>query len=152
MILQQLFRFSSIFRSAISVHLRRNIGLSAIVFNKAKELDPVQKLFIDKIREYNMKSQKAGGPADVGPEYQKDMAEEIAKIQRLYGGGDLTKFPDFKFEDLRNGENGQVFRWCIAAGTQCGTALLFAKSCHLIILGLEWFRTDICTLINFRES
>ncbi|CAM4417613.1 ATP synthase-coupling factor 6, mitochondrial [Lepidochelys kempii] len=99
MILQQLFRFSSIFRSAISVHLRRNIGLSAIVFNKAKELDPVQKLFIDKIREYNMKSQKAGGPADVGPEYQKDMAEEIAKIQRLYGGGDLTKFPDFKFEE-----------------------------------------------------
>ncbi|KAG6934509.1 ATP synthase, H+ transporting, mitochondrial Fo complex subunit F6 [Chelydra serpentina] len=99
MILQQLFRFSSIFRSAISVHLRRNIGLSAIVFNKAKELDPVQKLFIDKIREYNMKSQKAGGPADVGPEYQKDMTEEIAKIQRLYGGGDMTKFPDFKFEE-----------------------------------------------------
>uniref|UniRef100_A0A674K6D5 ATP synthase peripheral stalk subunit F6, mitochondrial n=1 Tax=Terrapene triunguis TaxID=2587831 RepID=A0A674K6D5_9SAUR len=99
MILQQLFRFSSIFRSAISIHLRRNIGLSAIVFNKAKELDPVQKLFIDKIREYNMKSQKAGGPADVGPEYQKNMAEEIAKIQRLYGGGDLTKFPDFKFEE-----------------------------------------------------
>lgn len=46
-----------------------------------------------------MKSQKAGGPADVSPEYQKDMAEEIAKIQRLYGGGDLTKFPDFKFEE-----------------------------------------------------
>ncbi|XP_067394313.1 ATP synthase-coupling factor 6, mitochondrial [Emydura macquarii macquarii] len=99
MILQQLFRFSSIFRSAVSIHLRRNIGLSAIVFNKVKELDPVQKLFIDKIREYNTKSQKSGGPADAGPEYQKDLAEETAKIQRLYGGGDLTKFPEFKFEE-----------------------------------------------------
>lgn len=57
MILQQLFRFSSVFKSAVSVHFRRNIGFSAIVFNKAKELDPVQKLFLDKIREYNTKSQ-----------------------------------------------------------------------------------------------
>ncbi|XP_066477753.1 ATP synthase-coupling factor 6, mitochondrial [Tiliqua scincoides] len=99
MILQQLFRISSIFQSAVSVHLRRNIGFSAIVFNKAKELDPVQKLFLDKIREYNTKSQKAGGPVDAGPEYEKDMSEEITKLQRLYGGGDLTKFPDFKFEE-----------------------------------------------------
>lgn len=56
MILHQILRLSSIFRSAVSVHLRRNIGLSAIVFNKTKELDPVQKLFLDKIREYNTKS------------------------------------------------------------------------------------------------
>lgn len=34
----------------------------------------------------------------MSPEYQKDMNEEIMKLQRLYGGGDLTKFPDFKFE------------------------------------------------------
>ncbi|KAJ6662470.1 hypothetical protein lerEdw1_011884 [Lerista edwardsae] len=99
MILQQLFRFSSVFKSAVSVHLRRNIGFSAIVFNKAKELDPVQKLFLDKIRDYNTKSQKTGGPVDAGPEYEKDMSEEITKLQRLYGGGDLTKFPDFKFEE-----------------------------------------------------
>ncbi|NXI60871.1 ATP5J factor, partial [Chloroceryle aenea] len=56
MILHQILRLSSIFRSAVSVHLRRNIGFSAIVFNKTKELDPVQKLFLDKIREYNTKS------------------------------------------------------------------------------------------------
>lgn len=55
--LQQLFRFSHIFRTAVSIHLRRNIGFSAVAFNKAKELDPVQKLFLDKIREYNTKSQ-----------------------------------------------------------------------------------------------
>lgn len=56
MILRQILRLSSLFHSAVSIHVRRNIGLSAIVFNKTKELDPVQKLFLDKIREYNTKS------------------------------------------------------------------------------------------------
>ncbi|XP_042316657.1 ATP synthase-coupling factor 6, mitochondrial [Sceloporus undulatus] len=99
MILQQLFRISSLLHSAFAVHLRRNIGFSAIAFNKAKELDPVQKLFLDKIRDYNTKSQKAGGPVDAGTEYERDMNEQVLKLQRLYGGGDLTKFPDFKFEE-----------------------------------------------------
>lgn len=56
MALNQLFQLSALFRSAVSVTLRRNIGISAVVFNKAKDLDPVQKLFLDKIREYNVKS------------------------------------------------------------------------------------------------
>ncbi|KFU87958.1 hypothetical protein M959_05432 [Chaetura pelagica] len=99
MILHQILRLSSIFRSAVSVHLRRNIGLSAVVFNKAKELDPVQKLFVDKLREYNTKSKQAGGPVDAGPEFQKDMTEALARLQRAYGEGDLTKFPEFKFQE-----------------------------------------------------
>ncbi|KAM8976097.1 ATP synthase peripheral stalk subunit F6, mitochondrial [Pelodytes ibericus] len=99
MIPQHLFSFSSLLRTAVSVHLRRNIGLTAIAFNKTKELDPIQKLFVDKIREYNTKSQKAGGPVDAAAQYQKDLNEEIIKLQRLYGSGDMTKFPDFKFVD-----------------------------------------------------
>ncbi|XP_073699232.1 ATP synthase-coupling factor 6, mitochondrial-like [Garra rufa] len=94
-----LFRVSSLLRSAVSVTLRRNIGLSAVVFNKAKDLDPVQKLFLDKIREYNTKSKAAGGVVDSGPAYQKNLTEEMTKLQRLYGGGDLTKFPQFKFPE-----------------------------------------------------
>lgn len=39
----------------------------------------------------------SGGVVDAGPSYQKNMTEEISKLQRLYGGGDLTKFPDFTF-------------------------------------------------------
>uniref|UniRef100_A0A8B9RVK5 ATP synthase peripheral stalk subunit F6, mitochondrial n=1 Tax=Accipiter nisus TaxID=211598 RepID=A0A8B9RVK5_9AVES len=66
---------------------------------RTKELDPVQKLFLDKIREYNTKSKQAGGPVDVGPEFQKDMNESLARLQRAYGEGDLTKFPEFKFEE-----------------------------------------------------
>ncbi|XP_072369245.1 ATP synthase-coupling factor 6, mitochondrial [Scyliorhinus torazame] len=99
MILQCLFRFSNMLRSSLSVELRRNIGFTAVMFNKTKSLDPIQKLFIDKIRDYDTKSQKTGGPVDAGPEYKKNVDEEIVKLQRVYGGGDLAKFPDFKFEE-----------------------------------------------------
>ncbi|KAM9829577.1 ATP synthase-coupling factor 6, mitochondrial [Syngnathus typhle] len=99
MALHGLLQLSSMLRSAVSQTLRRNIGLSAVVMNRAKELDPVQKLFLDKIRDYNTKSKAAGGIVDGGPAYQKVMSEEVSKLERLYGGGDLTKFPDFKFQD-----------------------------------------------------
>ncbi|KAM6310350.1 ATP synthase peripheral stalk subunit F6, mitochondrial [Aegotheles albertisi] len=99
MILHRVLRLSALLRAALPVHLRRNVGLSAVLFNKAKELDPVQKLFLDKIREYNTKSKQAGGPVDAGPEFQKDMNEALARLQRAYGEGDLTKFPEFKFQE-----------------------------------------------------
>nr|XP_020478313.1 ATP synthase-coupling factor 6, mitochondrial [Monopterus albus] len=99
MALHRLFHLSSVLRSAVSLTLRRNIGISAVVFNRAKELDPVQKLFLDKIREYNTKSKASGGVVDAGPAYQKDVSDEVNKLQRLYGGGDLNGFPDLKFSE-----------------------------------------------------
>ncbi|XP_023193278.1 calphotin-like isoform X1 [Xiphophorus maculatus] len=62
-------------------------------------MDPVQRLFLDSIREYSTNSQAAGGLVDAGSQYQKVLEEEIAKLQRLYGGGDLTSFPNFKFTE-----------------------------------------------------
>lgn len=56
MALHRLFQLSSLLRSAVSVTLRRNIGISAVLFNKGKDMDPVQKLFLDKIRDYTTKS------------------------------------------------------------------------------------------------
>ncbi|KAG7501920.1 hypothetical protein JOB18_009740 [Solea senegalensis] len=99
MSLHRLFALSSVLRSAVSLTLRRNIGISAIVFNRAKELDPVQKLFLDKIRDYNTKSKASGGIVEAGAAYQKNVSEEVTKLQRLYGGGDMDKFPDFKFQE-----------------------------------------------------
>ncbi|XP_032888290.1 ATP synthase-coupling factor 6, mitochondrial [Amblyraja radiata] len=99
MILQSLFRFSAAARSALSLQLQRNIGFTAVVFNQTKNLDPIQKLFLDKIRDYDTKSKKAGGVVDAGPEYQKNVDQEITKLRRFYGGGDLEKFPEFKFEE-----------------------------------------------------
>uniref|UniRef100_A0A671EJL4 ATP synthase peripheral stalk subunit F6, mitochondrial n=1 Tax=Rhinolophus ferrumequinum TaxID=59479 RepID=A0A671EJL4_RHIFE len=98
MILQRLFRFSSIIQSAVSVHLRRNIGVTAVAFNK--ELDPVQKIFVDKIREYRTKRQSSGGPVDTGPEYQQDLERELFKLKQMYGKADMNTFPDFKFEEF----------------------------------------------------
>ncbi|XP_036265423.1 ATP synthase-coupling factor 6, mitochondrial-like [Pipistrellus kuhlii] len=98
-ILWRLFRFSSVIQSAISVHLRGNIGVTAVAFNK--ELDPVQKLFVDKIREYKTKRQSSGGPVDAGPEYQQDMERELLKLKQMYGKVDMNMFPEFKFKDLK---------------------------------------------------
>ncbi|XP_040041594.1 ATP synthase peripheral stalk subunit F6, mitochondrial [Gasterosteus aculeatus] len=99
MALHRLFQLSSVLRSAVSLTLRRNIGLSAVVFNRTKELDPVQKLFLDKIRDYTTKSKSSGGIVDSGPDYQKNLSDEVTKLQRLYGGGDMAKFPEIKFTE-----------------------------------------------------
>ncbi|XP_042369168.1 ATP synthase-coupling factor 6, mitochondrial [Plectropomus leopardus] len=107
MALHRLFQLSSLLRSAVGLTLRRNIGISAVLFNKAKELDPVQKLFLDKIRDYNTKSKMSGGVVDAGPAYQKNLSEEVTKLQRLYGGGDLAKFPDIKFTEPKFDEGAK---------------------------------------------
>lgn len=96
MIVQRLLRLSSVLRSAVSVHLKRNIGVTAVAF---RELDPIQKLFVDKIREYKTKRQASGGPVDTGPEYQQDLDRELFKLKQMYGKGDMDTFPTFKFED-----------------------------------------------------
>ena len=97
MVLQRIFRLSSVLRSAVSVHLKRNIGVTAVAFNK--ELDPVQKLFVDKIREYKSTRQASGGPVDIGPEYQQDLDRELYKLKQMYGKGEMDTFPTFKFDD-----------------------------------------------------
>ncbi|XP_054480050.1 ATP synthase-coupling factor 6, mitochondrial [Anoplopoma fimbria] len=107
MALHRLFQLSSLLRSAVSLTLRRNMGLSAVLFNKAKDLDPIQKLFLDKIRDYKTKSQSSGGIVDAGPAYQKNVSEEVVKLQRLYGGGDLVKFPDIKFTEPKLDETAK---------------------------------------------
>ncbi|XP_072514128.1 uncharacterized protein [Salminus brasiliensis] len=70
------------------------------------QLDPIQRLFLDKIREYSTKSNSSAmslraqdGLVDAGPEYERAFSEELAKLQRLYGNGDLTSFPEFKFQE-----------------------------------------------------
>uniref|UniRef100_A0A8C7YCP1 ATP synthase peripheral stalk subunit F6, mitochondrial n=1 Tax=Oryzias sinensis TaxID=183150 RepID=A0A8C7YCP1_9TELE len=63
-------------------------------------MDPIKKLFLDSIRQYSSESRAAGGLLDAGADYQKTVAEEVAKLQRLYGGGDLESFPEFSFPEM----------------------------------------------------
>ncbi|KAJ3584397.1 hypothetical protein NHX12_014892 [Muraenolepis orangiensis] len=104
MALHRLFSLSALIRSAVAVTLRRNLGVSSVLGARV-DLDPVQKLFVDKIRDYNAKSKAvAGGVVEGGTAYAKNVTEEVTKLQRLYGGGDLAKFPDFKFQDPKYDE------------------------------------------------
>ncbi|KAG7297690.1 hypothetical protein JYU34_018408 [Plutella xylostella] len=63
--------------------------------------DPIQQLFLDKIREYKQKS--AGGKlVDPSPEIEKELKAEREKLEKQFGGGsgvDMTAFPTFKFEE-----------------------------------------------------
>ncbi|XP_054983581.1 ATP synthase-coupling factor 6, mitochondrial-like [Sorex araneus] len=95
--LQRLFWLSSLLQSAVSVHLRRNIGMTAVVFSK--ELDPVQKIFMDKIREYKTKRQSYEGPVDTGPECQQELDWELSKLKQMHGKADMKTFPYFTFEE-----------------------------------------------------
>lgn len=49
---------------------------------------------------------------DATPEIQRELAQEMEKLAKNYGGGegaDMTKFPDFKFQEPKvdpiNSEN-----------------------------------------------
>jgi len=81
----------------------RNIGVTAACSQKAA-VDPIQKLFIDKIHDYATKSKSAGGKlVDASPATEKSLTDELEKIARQYGAGakgvDFTKFPTFAFTD-----------------------------------------------------
>ncbi|KAK2707761.1 hypothetical protein QYM36_015458, partial [Artemia franciscana] len=83
----------------ISVALRRSFSTSLPVVQKA--VDPIQKLFLDKIKEYDQKSKAAGGKLlEASTEIQRELDAELDKLKKMYGGdtADLSKFPSFHFE------------------------------------------------------
>ncbi|XP_028325446.1 A-kinase anchor protein 9-like isoform X2 [Gouania willdenowi] len=63
------------------------------------DLDPVQSLFLEKIREYSHVSRLNRGLMEAEPDFVKRLSDETAKLQRLYGGGDLSSFPQFSFTE-----------------------------------------------------
>ncbi|XP_066147143.1 ATP synthase-coupling factor 6, mitochondrial [Euwallacea fornicatus] len=78
----------------------RNIGILAPCLQKAT--DPIQQLFVDKIREYKQKSNSGKSLVEPTPELEKELKQELEKVSKQYGGGagvDMSKFPDFKFQD-----------------------------------------------------
>ncbi|XP_056291948.1 eukaryotic translation initiation factor 5B-like [Pseudoliparis swirei] len=64
-----------------------------------EDLDPVQRLFLEKIKEYNNMLRLNGGPLEAEPDYEKYLSEETAKLRRLHGGGDLSSFPQLTFTE-----------------------------------------------------
>lgn len=89
-LLAGLKHFKSAFNS-------RNIGIAAPALQKAS--DPIQQLFLDKIREYKQKS-SGGKLVDPSPEIELELKAELNKLTKHYGGAtteEMTKFPTFKW-------------------------------------------------------
>ncbi|KAJ2944694.1 hypothetical protein O0L34_g4051 [Tuta absoluta] len=80
---------------------RAHVVITRNLAATSKATDPIQQLFLDKIREYKQKS--AGGKlVDPTPEITKEMKTELEKLEKQFGGGsgvDMTAFPSFKFEE-----------------------------------------------------
>ncbi|XP_071842948.1 ATP synthase-coupling factor 6, mitochondrial-like [Apostichopus japonicus] len=97
--MQNITRVAPCAKTLISHSLRRNIGVTSVAMAKTNApTDSVQKLYIDKIREYAKLS--AAGKIQMDAQSQKDFEAESAKLKKLYGGGDLTKFPEFQFKEI----------------------------------------------------
>jgi F-type H+-transporting ATPase subunit 6 len=95
----QVLRLAS---NVARIGVQRNLATSYVAANKAAT-DPVQGLFVEKIREYATKKKAAGGKfVDATKETEADLAAELEKVAKNYGGGkgvDMSKFPDFKWAE-----------------------------------------------------
>ncbi|EFA07467.2 ATP synthase-coupling factor 6, mitochondrial [Tribolium castaneum] len=91
---------NNIHRSVRATVHSRNIGILAPCLQKAS--DPIQQLFIEKIKEYKQKSGGGTKLVEPSPEIERELKSELEKVAKVYGGGpgvDMTKFPTFKFTD-----------------------------------------------------
>lgn len=86
-----LLRFSSLVQSAVSVLVRRSHGVTTMPFNK--DLAPVEKTFVDKIRESRMEAQSPRRLAGTGPEYQQERDRGLLKLRQMYGKAGMILFP-----------------------------------------------------------
>ena len=77
-----------------------NIAVRSLASGQA--LDPIQKLFVDKIKEYSVKSKSApSGLVDSGPEVTKKLEDELARVANVYGIKDEKNIANLglKFEE-----------------------------------------------------
>ncbi|XP_014260848.1 ATP synthase-coupling factor 6, mitochondrial-like [Cimex lectularius] len=70
----------------------------------SKAVDPIQQLFVDKIREYDQKLKANGGALfDPTPELERERSNQYLMLKRqLFKDSNpenLTQFPEFRFED-----------------------------------------------------
>ena len=79
--------------------LKRNIGIVAPVLQKAS--DPIQQLFVDKIREYKSKS-TGGKLVDPTEDIERERQAELERLAKQFGGANkaaMAEFPKVQFKD-----------------------------------------------------
>ena len=85
-------------RLNLPVNSLRTLTTSDLLAGQKKMDDPVKQIFLDKLSEYQVKS-KGGQLPDLTPEFKVRHANELERVKKQYGGGDLEKFPEFNFKD-----------------------------------------------------
>ena len=76
----------------------RLFSYAAALRRPQTEQDPVQRLFIEKLKDYEEKAKKNPGKlVDVTPEFEAHISSEKERLTKIYGGGDLSQFPKFDF-------------------------------------------------------
>ena len=70
---------------------------SVLYWNGKTGQDPIQKLFLDKLKEFNTKQGWSGVHDSRGSQQYKD---ETERLRRVYGADieDLSQFPSFMFQ------------------------------------------------------
>merc|ERR1711973_320062 len=84
----------------IQTSFRRNFGAASIASQKAS--DPIQQLFLEKVREYKKKSESSSdGLFEASADIKNELDRGLTRAATQYGGsGDaMTKFPDLKFQE-----------------------------------------------------
>lgn len=76
--------------------VRRNISASSVLM--AKVSDPIQQLFLDKIKEYKGKFDTKTFDPSIDKGYKADL-EKIAKQYSIGTNEEPTKFPAIKFDE-----------------------------------------------------
>lgn len=106
-------------RAAFNLVARRNLAVSAVALQSKQAVDPVQQIFLDKVREYKKKSEyvptwsdqsrrnifwvrrSAGGKlVDADEKTNKDLDESLNRVLRQFGGKtheEMGKMPTFNF-------------------------------------------------------
>lgn len=77
------------------------MAISYVALQKAS--DPIQQLFVEKLKEYKSKS-SGGKLVDPTPEIERELKADLSKTAKQYGGDgkeDMTKFPSFQFPDVK---------------------------------------------------
>lgn len=78
--------------------VRRNISASSVLM--ANVADPIQKLFLDKIREYKQQFDSKTFDPSIDKGYKNDL-DKICKQYNIGPNEDPTKFPTIKFDETK---------------------------------------------------
>lgn len=76
--------------------MRRNVSASSVLMANAS--DPIQQLFLDKIREYKGKFDSKSFDPSIDKGYKADL-EKIGRQFNISPNEDPTKFPTIKFDE-----------------------------------------------------